>query len=73
MEHHKLEEIGERLRSLGHNRREVVHEIMADAQQGETEDARQLYQQLDSISEECISLMERQRELIAEQLQDGKR
>lgn len=73
MDHHKLGEIGEKLRSLGQDWREVVHEIMADARQGEADDARRLYQQLDRISEECISLMERQRELIAEQLNDGQR
>ena len=72
MDHHKLEEIGEKLRSLGHDRREVVHEIMADARQGQAEDGRRLYQQLDRISEECISLMERQRALIAQQLNDGQ-
>lgn len=68
MDHQRLEEIGEKLRSLGHDRREVVHEILADTQQGAEADARRLYQELDRISEECISLMERQRDLIAEEL-----
>lgn len=73
MDHHKLEAIGEKLRSLGHDRREVVHEILADARQGEADDARRLYQQLDRISEECIALMEQQRAVIAQQLNDGQR
>lgn len=72
MDHDKLEAIGEQLRSLGHDRREVVHEIMADTRQGEAGDARRLYRQLDRISEECIALMERQRALINDQLNDGK-
>lgn len=36
---------------------------MADASAGSTE-ARQLYSRLDRISEEAISLMERQRDLV---------
>lgn len=72
MDHQKLQEIGEKLRSLGHDRREVVHEIMSDTAHGAAADARRLYQELDQISEECISLMQQQRELIADQLNDGR-
>jgi hypothetical protein len=68
MDHQKLEEIGEKLRSLGHDRREVVHEIMAGDRKG---DARRLYQELDRISSACISLMQQQRNLIAGELNDG--
>jgi hypothetical protein len=71
MDHQKLEEIGEKLRSLGHDRREVVHEIMAEDRKGEAADARRLYQELDRISSACISLMQQQRNLIAGELNDG--
>ncbi|MFZ5816966.1 MAG: hypothetical protein ACOY93_17010 [Bacillota bacterium] len=71
MEYRTLEQIGEKLRSLGHERREVVHEIVADARQGDATEARYLYRKLDRISEECIALMQRQRELIAHELSDG--
>lgn len=68
MDHRQLEEIGETLRSLGHHRREVVQHIVADTDKGAEEQARRLYGELDRISEQCISLMQRQRELIAEEL-----
>lgn len=73
MDHRKFEEIGEKLRSLGHDRREVVHEILSDANQGAADGARHLYQELDRISGACISLMTQQRDLIAHQLNDGQR
>lgn len=71
MDHQRLEEIGEKLRSLGHERREVVEEIISDASQGAGPDARRLYRDLDRISEECISLMQKQRDMIAGEIQGG--
>lgn len=69
MDHQRLEQIGEKLRSLGHERRETVEGILTETRQGDAADARSLYQRLDRISEECISLMEQQRQMIAGQLQ----
>lgn len=69
MDRQKLIQIGEQLRSLGHDRREVVHEILDETAQGDVPDARRLYQELDRISESCIALMAEQRALIADDLQ----
>lgn len=71
MDHQRLEQIGEKLRSLGHDRREVVEAIVATAHQGAEGESNRLYRRLDQISAECISLMEDQRQLIATQLNDG--
>lgn len=67
MDHRHLEEIGENLRRLGHDRREVVQRIVASAEGGASK-AGSLYQELDQISEQAIGLMERQRKLIREEL-----
>jgi len=64
----QLEAIGDTLRSLGHHRREVVERIVAQAQKEGPKDARELYQQLDRISQEAIELMQQQRQLVAEEL-----
>lgn len=66
MEQKQLESIGENLRSLGHERRQVVEQIVEDAQAGSGQ-ARRLYQELDRISEQAIDLMERQRDLIRQE------
>ncbi len=72
MDQRKLEQIGERLRSLGHERREVVEEILSDASQGSPDEARRRYAELDRVSQECIELMQEQRALVASQLNDGR-
>jgi hypothetical protein len=62
MDHQKLEEIGEMLRSLGHERREAVEAIVAAGPA--VAGADDLYRALDRISEQAIGLMEVQREMI---------
>ena len=69
MDHRELEEIGENLRSLGHERREVVQQIMSSVDGGSPEVGK-LYRELDEISERAIGLMERQRNVIRQELGD---
>ena len=64
----QLEAIGDTLRTLGHHRREVVQQIVAEASKDEVKDARQLYEKLEQISQEAIDLMQQQRKLVVEEL-----
>lgn len=68
MDKKELTRIGDRLRQLGHERREVVQRIMSEARSGEADEAGDLYQQLDGISEQCMGLLAEQRKLVQEQL-----
>ncbi len=63
----RLEQIGEELRRLGHERREVVEQIMSGAE-ADPREARELYENLDEISGEAIALLQKQRALVREQL-----
>jgi len=63
----RLEHIGEELRRIGHERREVVQQIMSAAETDSTE-ARQLYEALEELSGEAIQLLQQQRALVREQL-----
>lgn len=67
MDHNQLEKIGEELRRLGHERREVVEQIMTSAANGES-DAKALYGDLEAISGCAIDLLEHQRTMIREEL-----
>jgi len=63
----KLEEIGEELRQLSHERREVVQQIMSAAD-ADSPEARRLYEDLDAVSGEAIALLQQQQALIRDQL-----
>ncbi|MGE5673410.1 MAG: hypothetical protein ACM3XM_05935 [Mycobacterium leprae] len=67
MDTQQLEEIGEHLRSLGHERREAVERIVADTSTG-NDRVVQHFKDLDRISEQAINLMEKQRSMIREEL-----
>jgi hypothetical protein len=67
VEHQHLERVGEELRRLGHERRQVVEQIMQHAAAGSPE-ARRLYEELDEISGRAIDLLEHQRALIRSEL-----
>lgn len=59
-----LEELGEHLRSLGHRRRELVEKILSEVDEGDRSTSKNLYQELSLISEEAISLMQKQKNMI---------
>lgn len=67
MKREQLEELGESLRRLGHERREVVEKIIAQTENGR-DGVGPLYRELDQISERAIGLMEKQRDMIRDQL-----
>jgi Na+/phosphate symporter len=71
VDHKQLEQIGDELRRLGHERRETVERIATMAETGSSQ-AQKLYGDLDEISRRAIGLMEHQRAMIREELQDQR-
>lgn len=64
-----LEEIGESLRSLGHHRRELVEKILSEVDQGDRSTSLALYQELSHVSDEAITLMKKQKDIIDAEIQ----
>ncbi|RXT01930.1 hypothetical protein [Ammoniphilus sp. CFH 90114] len=65
-----LENIGEELRSLGHDRRELVEKILSEVDQGDRSTSLELYQQLSRVSEQAMSLMQKQKEIIDHEIKN---
>ncbi|MDB4894589.1 MAG: hypothetical protein JWN15_851 [Firmicutes bacterium] len=63
----ELGELGEQLRRLGHDRRKTVAEIVKNAEK-DAGQANVFYRDLDRISDQAISLMQRQKSMIREDL-----
>jgi hypothetical protein len=63
----ELGELGEQLRRLGHDRRQTVAEIVKNAEK-DAGQAKVFYRDLDRISDQAISLMQRQKSMIREDL-----
>ena len=63
MDRQELERLGNELRDLGHQRRELAERILTEVKEGDNRSSKQLYQELSTISEKAIQLMTRQKEM----------
>ncbi|RXI99802.1 hypothetical protein DS745_13015 [Anaerobacillus alkaliphilus] len=68
MDHRQLEQLGEELRGIGHKRRQLVEQIYQEVSDGDQQTSKELYQQLSSISDKAIEIMEKQKEMFDEEV-----
>lgn len=64
MNRRELSELGEQLRGIGHRRRKLAERVLAEAHEGDTEESKELYQELAFVTTQAIELMQRQRDIL---------
>lgn len=64
-----LEQLGDELREIGHQRRELAEQILHEVQEGDNQLSKDLYQQLSNISDKAIEIMTRQKQMFDEEVQ----
>ena len=64
MDRKQLIDLGEQLRGIGHRRRELAERVYAETQEGDTEESRELYEELAYVTTQAIELMQRQRDIL---------
>ncbi|WP_462411729.1 hypothetical protein [Neobacillus sp. Marseille-QA0830] len=69
MDFNKLEQLGEELRAAGHKRRQIVEQIIQEVNEGDFESTKDLYMQLTNISDQAIEIIDRQKQLIDDEMQ----
>lgn len=69
MDLNQLEQIGEELRSVGHQRRQIVEQIVQEVNEGDFQSSKDLYGQLRNVSNQAIQIMDRQKQMIDEEVQ----
>lgn len=55
-----LENLGDQLRDLGHRRRELAGRVFEEAESGDLASSQSSYRQLDEVTGQAVSLMQRQ-------------
>lgn len=70
MNYNQLEQLGEELRGIGHQRRKLVEQIYQEVQEGDTQSSKNLYQELSSISDQAIHIIEQQKQLFDEEVRN---
>jgi hypothetical protein len=68
MDFNQLEQLGDELRGIGHKRRQLVEQICQEVQEGDQKSSKQLYQELSSVSEQAIGIIQHQKELFDQEV-----
>jgi hypothetical protein len=66
MDFDKLELLGDQLRGIGHRRRELVEKIYQEVQEGDSNTSKELYEELSSVSDQAIEIIEQQKQMVDE-------
>lgn len=69
MDFRQIEQLGEDLREIGHKRRQLVEKIYQEVTEGDQQSSKELYQELSRVSDEAISIIERQKQIFDVQLE----
>ncbi|WP_251552515.1 hypothetical protein [Neobacillus muris] len=69
MDVNKLEQLGEELRSVGHKRRQIVEQIVQEVNEGDAGTSKDLYMELTNVSDQAIEIIDRQKQLIEDEMQ----
>lgn len=68
MDLNELEQLGEELRTVGHMRRQIVEQIIQEVNEGDYQSSRDLYGQLRNVSDQAIQIIDRQKQMIDEEV-----
>lgn len=68
MNHQQLEQLGDKLRGIGHRRRELVEQIFQEVKEGDQETSKELYEELSNISDKAIEIMEKQKQMFDDEV-----
>lgn len=64
----QLEQLGDELRGIGHKRRQLVEKIYQEVNEGDQSSSKDLYQELSSISDQAIGIIQHQKQLFDQEV-----
>lgn len=69
MDRNQLERLGDKLRGIGHKRRQLAEQIFQEVKEGDSDSSKALYKELSHISDQAIEIIMQQKELFDQELQ----
>ena len=70
MDRNQLEQLGEKLREIGHKRRQLAEKILQEVEDGDNPASKSLYQELSSISDQAIEVMLQQKAMFDQEVKN---
>ncbi|KUO75294.1 MAG: hypothetical protein APF81_17560 [Desulfosporosinus sp. BRH_c37] len=68
MDHDQFEQLGDKLREIGHQRRELAEQVFTQAHHGDDMKAKDLYEQLSRVSDQAINIISQQKEMLDQEV-----
>jgi len=70
MDHNQFEQLGDRLREVGHQRRELAEKVYAEVRDGEDQTSKDLYGKLSSVSDLAINIISQQKQMLDQEIKN---
>ena len=68
MDHDQFEQLGDKLREIGHQRRELAEQVFAQVNHGDDRAAKDLYEKLSTVSDQAITIIAQQKEILDQEV-----
>lgn len=70
MNHEQFEQLGDKLREIGHQRRELAEQVLTQVHQSDNRAAKDLYEKLSRVSDQAITIISQQKEMLDQEVKN---
>ncbi|WP_434511693.1 hypothetical protein [Desulfitobacterium sp. AusDCA] len=68
MDYNQFEQLGDKLREIGHQRRELAEQVFSEVRTGEKNSSKDLLNQLGKVSDEAINIISQQKQILDQEV-----
>lgn len=68
MDYDQFEQLGDKLREIGHQRRELAEQVFSEVHTGEKKASKDLLNQLSKVSDEAINIISEQKQILDQEV-----
>lgn len=68
MDYNQFEQLGDKLREIGHQRRELAEQVFSEVRTGEKNASKDLLNQLGKVSDEAINIISQQKQILDQEV-----
>lgn len=68
MDYNQFEQLGDKLREIGHQRRELAEQVFSEVRTGEKQASKDLLNQLTKVSDEAINIISQQKQVLNQEV-----
>jgi gas vesicle protein len=68
MDYNQFEQLGDKLREVGHQRRELAEQVFSEVRVGEKKVSKDLFEQLSRVSDQAINIISQQKQILDQEV-----